>query len=249
MKTKILILSLISFFIFSCKSDDDSEPQQPETESYLTKITESDGDVAAEFTYYTDKKLKKADYGFYNFEFEYDENGRVSATLAYTPNGGDRYHYTYDESGRIVSFNISGQEEVLVSYSENGNYYQYQDNGDQVRFYLNESNQLFKSERRYVDNSTFTQTYFYEDGFKGCFHNLEEIGQTNFISGFNMIHEQYKINATPHPLRQVLTDDFIYEFENFYNDQNILERSVLNKTRVEDGEAETVEYIYHYSEL
>lgn len=124
MKKTTLFLALILFniLIFSCSSDDSTEPQEPEpTENKLVKTEKISDTRKVDYTYDSNDLLTSLT-GVYNsfgyvFDFSYDSTNKLTE-WSYQENGSGTFSsdtfFTYDSSGKLTSYDA-------VNLTYNGN--------------------------------------------------------------------------------------------------------------------------------
>jgi len=137
MKTKILLIAILSLFIFSCKSDDESSTTSEisENEKYLNEITGQDFSI--KLTYTPDKKVESVNVGG-NMLYMFTYDGNQIETMQYISNDGPEllYRFTY-ESNRISSFSINDYKIQMNWNQSNRSYFFKNDNKDEITIILN----------------------------------------------------------------------------------------------------------------
>lgn len=232
MKTKFLILSIISVFIFSCKSDDESgSGQQNPVVEKLVETINLNGILLA-YTFNEDKTVEKLDFGVAeSMLFTYTEN-RISS-IEYDD---DVFEFVYDVNGKIKSFSI-GIDQVDVIYNAAENSYSYEmEEGKEITLILAENGDVNK----YSILDTQTQEivrheYFYDNSKNGVLTNSNNIAvYLVMVTGFYDIG----LYASKRPIQTFSSNGIAFSFENTYDDDIFVTKSIINGTN-------TVYYAYN----
>lgn len=245
MKTKILILSLISIFIFSCKSDDENAGTQPipENEKLIDNIV-SDG-FNYEFDYNNDKTIGSLNIpGLLLFNYTY-ENNRISKIFALANGEALEYHLDYDQNGRISSFS-SDDVVTPVTYNAAQNYYLYQkETGEEFILHLNENGDIYKaSEYDPEYDETESCILLYDDSAKGVLTNTNNITiPTSLVFG-EVFLSYYMFPISNKPVTTISLPGGNVMFENEFDDQGF-----VSKTIIDLQEEEPSVMMYNYTQL
>ncbi|SMC81418.1 hypothetical protein [Moheibacter sediminis] len=245
MKTKILILSLISVFIFSCKSDDENAgtPEIPENQKYLNEITGQD--LSIKLTYTPDKKVESVNLGgimLYLFAYSGDQ----IETMQYISNDGPDllYRFTY-ENNRISSFTINDYNIQMEWNQADRSYFFKNDNQDEITIILNENEDLNKV-YHYVheDDETNMISYFYEDSRKGAMTNSNHVSTYMTIASYFSINSIYAGVLSKKPVKTIAFHGLIFSFENTYDSQEFVSESIVST-----GNSSGSPILYNYKQL
>lgn len=124
--TLFLALILLNILIFSCSSDDSTEPQEPEPiENKLVKTEKISDTRKVDYTY-DSKDLLSSLTGIYNSfgyvsDFTYDSMNKLTE-WNYQENGSssysDNYAYNYDTNNNLTSY-TANNENVNLEYNGN----------------------------------------------------------------------------------------------------------------------------------
>lgn len=107
MKTYLFLGALSSVLFFSsCSGDDDSTPNNPEAQKFLSKVTtvnyanpSNPNTSVVTFDYSSKKQLIKVSSQGRTTSFEYDTTGKLSKTNYYNTDGTITYYTTYTYNG------------------------------------------------------------------------------------------------------------------------------------------------------
>ena len=241
MKSKILLFTLVSICILSCKSDDES-PQNP-TDGKLLSHIDWETDDKIEFTYNDDRTIKTINISEdIILHFSYTNNRIETLIFQWGQAGGsDIYRYTYDDNSKINSIS-KGEETFTVTYQSAEQSYQYEpDEGESVKIFMEDED----VRRLLVDYGPDTYTYAYQ--------YLESKGP---IAGSNAC-SLHIIMALPDPLIAYILNCFSKKTIQSYQDgdnnlefENELdENSVLISRDYQDYNGEPATDVFNYTQL
>jgi len=225
MKTKILILSLISIFILSCKSDDDGSEQQ-NTQSKKLAETITTQDVMIEFSYNEDQSVREMDFS----------NATGTITFAYAEKristlkrGDDIWEFQYDTNGKVTSFS-NGTIEINVTYNSAERSYTYEKQKGIVKTIILHENGDIKqySTLNTQTNELVEYKYFYDNSKNGILTNSNSV-----VSYILMTLNYYDLGMfiSKKPVKTFNHDDSqILTFENTYDDDDFIMKSTINGT-------------------
>lgn len=238
MKPKILILSLISLLIFSCKSDDESAPSTPPIpvdQRYLSEIMNEQGETTVTMEYNADKTLKKMSAGGFVLRFEYNSAGKVTTMhIAMASEGSATFHYTYDENGKINSYENYDGEVRPVQYNAQEDSYQFEDEYSTHVVFLNDNQSFQKIIHQEEGEEETTLNIFYENGKYGAFHNTNEIALPVFLAAADYYYFIFLVNnLTKEPIEEAFGGAFYISHENEYDQDNFLTTSIVNAPTLE----------------
>jgi len=245
MKTKILLIAILSLFIFSCKSDDESSttPEISENEKYLNEITGQDFSI--KLTYTPDKKVESVKVGgSMLYMFTYD--GNQIETMQYLSNDGPEllYRFTY-ESNRISSFSINDYKIQMNWNQSNRSYFFKNDNKDEITIILNENEDLSKvCQYVHEDDETKVTNYFYEGSRKGAMTNSNHISAYMAIASYFSINVMYAGVLSKKPVKTIDFHSLIFSFENQYDSQEF-----VSESSVSTGNSSPSAILYNYKKL
>lgn len=245
MKTKILTLSLISIFIFSCKSDDENAGTQPipADEKLLESIVGTEAEMFR-LTYNPDKTVKTINIlGFSQTHFTY-ENSRIASALLLGAEGNTEYIFHYDDNGILNSIT---EDDIVteILYNAAGNFYiaRYE-NLDETTLYLNQAGDIEKILIYDRSNDETTEIiYLYDDQHKGGLANSNNFNLYMILAAktdtFFVITNLYISHRPVTAFSGMGLANFEYE----YDEQGFIKKSIL----VAQGEEDEV--IYNYTQL
>lgn len=245
MKTIILILSLISVFIFSCKSDDENAgtPEIPENQKYLNEITGQD--LSIKLTYTPDKKVESVNLGgimLYLFAYSGDQ----IETMQYISNDGPDllYRFTY-QNNRISSFTINDYNIPMDWNQADRSYFFKNDNQDEITIILNEDEDLNKVYHYVHENDeTNVTNYFYEDSRKGAMTNSNHVSAYMAIASYFSINGLYAGVLSKKPVKIIAFHGLVFSFENTYDSQEF-----VSESSVSTGNSSGSPILYNYKQL
>jgi len=248
MKSKILILSLISVFIFSCKSDDESSDitKIPAEERLIQNINFFD-DTDIALSYNPDKTVETINFaGQAIFFFNYSEN-QISTIEVTGAIGNGMYTFTYDNNDRISAFAFNDEVTPVVWNEADRSYFYENENFHEVTITLKPNNDIEKI--KYVeagDNDPYSINYIYEESKKGTMTNSNEIA-----TAIEMIFPHYGLEIytgtlAKKPIKIVAGSVMICTYNNTYDDQDFVSASTLS---VSGTSAEPSPIIYTYIKL
>lgn len=226
MKSKIFLLSILSIFIFSCKSDDESSGIQFEGKR-LSHIEWSSGD-GIDFTYNSDHTVKTIDISddiILNFNYV---NNRIETLIFQWGQGGasDIYRFTYDGNGKINSFS-KADEVYEVTYVAAENKYTYQADEDRTISIGLEGEDVFylsNQEGMNIQNYTFN----YGEG-KGPLSASNPISLHILLSLPDPLVAYITTCFSKKAIESYVNEDEIFEFENTFDEQGfIIQRDFMN---------------------
>lgn len=242
MKTKILILSLISIFILSCKSDDESSgtPQIPENQKYLEEIKGQD--LSIKLTYTPDKKVESVNLGgvtLYLFSY----SGNQIQTMQYISNDSPVLLYKFNyENNRISSFTINNYHIPMKWNPADRSYFFTMDNKDEITMILNENDDLNKIHHySYEEDKTTTTSYFYEDSRKGGMTNSNNVSAYMVMATYYTEKVLYAGILSKKPVRTIFLRNMMFSFENKYDSQEFISESNIT---VADSAPPPITYNY-----
>ena len=246
MKSKILLLSFLSLFLFSCSSDNEGSgaPSIPENEKLLESMNLFNT-VNVQLTYNPDKTVETINFaGQAMFLFTYSGN-QISTVEAVGTIGNGIYTLTYDNNGRISAFTLD-DEVTPVVWNEANRYYLYQrENLDEVTIILKPNEDVEKI--LYYDdfeNETTSTTHFYEESKKGTMTNSNQIATV-----INLIFPSeelaiYTSSLGKRPIKTLAMPYGILTFQNTYDDQGFVSASSVTL-----GAEESSPITYNYTQL
>lgn len=227
MKSKIIILSILSLFIFSCKSDDEGSgtPSIPENEKLLDNMNFFN-EVNIQLTYNPDKTVETINFaGQALFMFTYADN-QINTMEVVGAIGSGIYTFTYDDNGRISAFSLD-DEVTEVVWNEANRYYLYQrENQDEVTIILKPNNDIEKI--LYYDdfeNETTSITHFYEESKKGTMTNSNQIATAIELVFPEQELAVYTSSLGKKPIKTLALPYGILTFQNTYDDQGFVSTS------------------------
>jgi len=231
MNSKILLLSFLSLFLFSCSSDVESGSEQQNPVGVKLANTINLNGILLEYSYNEDQTVKILDIGTNTMNFYYSEN-RISS-VEYL---NDEYSFQYDANGKITSFTFNDLE-VDVTYNAAANSYSYEkEEGKQLTLKLTENEDI--KEYSILDTQTEELSkyeYFYDNSKKGVLTNSNPIAVSLvMITGFYDIG----LYTSKRPVLTFSDSVTAFSFENTYDDDKFVTKSVINGTN-------TVYYAYN----
>ncbi len=249
MKTKFLILSLLTFFIFSCNSDDENAgpPPIPEDEKLIDNIVSSGDDgLNYQFEYNEDKTVRSmniSNFILYNYTYE---NNRISK-ISMIGNGQVLdYHLEYDQNGMISSFSL---DDVVtpVTYNAAEKFYLYQkENGDEFMLYLNENDDIYRAIEYDAEyDETNSIVYIYENSGKGVLTNTNNITIATVLVSGNFEIGIYFFPISNNPIKTLSFVGGNIFFENELDDQGFISEMAINTA----GEGEPSVMTFNYTQL
>lgn len=220
MKTKILILSLISVFIFSCKGDDGSEPQNTVTKKLVETINSSG--TLIKYTFNGDQMVQSWKFGENpNMQFNYSKN-RIN-TIEYAD---QVWEFMYDANGKINAFS-NGIDEIDVVYNASENSYFYKkEEGIETTLILTENDDV----KKYSILNTQTDVsvkleYFYDNSKNGVLTNSNNIAIYLVMVTNNHFVGLY---ASKKPVHTFNNNSTALSFENTFDNDEFIIKSVEN---------------------
>lgn len=246
MKTKILLFTILSLLIFSCKSDDENAgpPPIPADEKLIENI-QSDG-LNYQFEYNSDKTIRSLNIPQAALLLNYSyENNRI-AIISLIGNGESLdYHLEYDANGKISSFSL---DDVItpVTYNAAENYYLYQkENGDEFTLHLNENHDIYKAIEYDPENEeTESSLALYDNSGKGVLTNTNNITVPTVLISGEVFFGFYLFPVSNKPIETFsITGGTNLVFENEFDEQGFIKKSIVSSEGVE------VELIYNYTQL
>lgn len=243
MKAKILLISILSLFIFSCKSDDESSGTStiPADQKYLSKVTNDEEAVLISLEYNSDKKIKKKISGDSQFRYEYDQNGKVTKCYFSLPETPTIItDFVHDANGNIVGYI---QNNIEYKVEKIGNKYFFINNGDAYEVDVNNNNEIlkFKTGDTQLD-------FFLVDGKLGPLFNTNNISIYDCISNpFSYFFFSALNNLNHEPIEEIIGGLGPITFQNEYDQDGFLKRSVINYN-FGDG-PQTAYMNYQYTKL
>lgn len=246
MKSKILLFSMLSLFMFSCSSDDESSgtPAIPENEKLLDNMNFFN-EVNIQLTYNPDKTVETINFaGQAIFMFTYTDN-QINTMEVAGAVGSGIYTFTYDDNGRISTFSLD-DEVTDVVWNEANRYYLYQrENLDEVTIILNQHDDIEKI-LYYddLDNETKSTTHFYEESKKGTMTNSNQIATAIELIFPEQGLSVYTSSLGKKPIKTIALPYGILTFQNTYDDQGFVSASSVNI-----GAAEPSPVTFNYTQL
>lgn len=235
MKTKIVLFSILSLFIFSCSSDNNSgsDPQNPQS----TKLIETININGRLFKYnFNDNKtVQSLDFSVTNsILFKYSEN-RISS-IEYDDKV---WEFMYDSNGKINSFS-SGNDNIDVVYNSAENSYFYENNdGVKINLTLTQDGDVKKYSLLYTQtDETVIHEYFYDNSKNGVLTN-----SNNIAVYLVMVTKFYDVGlyASKKPAQTFRSNDVPFSFENTYSEDGFLTKSIINS----NGTPANIYYAYN----
>ena len=230
MKTKIVLFSILSLFLFSCSGDDDNSgtPQIPAEEKLIDYMNFDDA-LNVALTYNSDKTVETINFGGQAlFLFTY-ANNQISTAEVVGTIGNGIYTFAYDDAGRISSISLDDQVIPVVWNEANRSYLFQRANLDEVTIILKENNDIGKV--LYYDdyeNETKSTTFFYEESKKGTMTNSNQISIVIEMIFPNLGLEIYTGILAKKPIKSLAASQIIYTIDNSYDEQGFVSESTMS---------------------
>lgn len=232
----LFYLSVIGSLLFiSCKSDDDSTPNEPHIpvdQRYLSEITSEQGETMVKMEYHPDKTIKKIDMISFILRFEYNENGMVETLFMAAAGEGAAsftFHYDGDDPTIITSFKDADNEIFQVVYDPEAKTYSFQE--DQYTYntaYLNDDQNIKKIEVDDVDDQYDTNyEIFYDEGKYGSLHNANNVSLPIFLASpelYLLFNLNYNLSSVP--FEEIIGGQVYMYSENEFDTDNFLKSSI-----------------------
>lgn len=245
MKSKIFLFSILSFFVLSCSSDDDSpsEPQIPEEEKLIDNILSEE--LNYYFEYNPDKTIHSLNISnFYLFEYVY-ENQQISSIQLLANGQILEYFLEYDNNGKISSFSLD-DEIIPVTYNAAENYYLYQKpNGDEFTLFLTDHGDAYRIihyEEEY--DETRSVVYLYEENANGALTNSNNISIPTMLIMGDMSFSYFFFPVSKKPVQTISYEAGNVTLENQLDEQNFIKESTITNLG-----AEGIFMQYNYTQL
>lgn len=226
MKSTLLLFSLLSMLIFSCKSDDDAQPSEPL--QLLSSVT-SDGQVYP-VEYFSDHKIKKIKLTNEFAEFTYDNNGRISRVTKtdLETNEESVTTFEHDANGKIISFEFDDLT-VDLDYNQASNSYSYTVPPNTFTFELNTNEEAQKvTQFNETTQTSVSWGYTFDTVHKGALANSNPITLYLFLIEENSL--DLLLPFYQNPVATVFNSFGNYECENTFDEKGFVKNtSVLGR--------------------
>lgn len=224
MKSKILLFSILSLFIFSCNSDDENSGGSPipSDQKYLSKITDDQGTTVATIEYNSDKTIKKKVLESVQVRYEYDTNGRVSKSyISFSGAPTITTDFEHDANGNILGYT---QNDLEYEVEKTGNKYLFVNNDDAYEVDVNSNHEIIK-----FQTGDAQLDFLLADGKSGSLSNTNNVAIYDFIANpFYYFYFSSMNNLTHQPIEDIYGALGAIAFENEYDEDGFLKRAVLN---------------------
>lgn len=249
MKTKILLLSLVAFLTFSCKSDDESmltAPPIPADQKYLSKVVNEAGEEQLRIEYNSDKSIKKIDIGKGTliYRFNYDGEGNISESHYNLGSETGVIYYSHDENGILLSYTLNNVE-YPIEY--NNSVYKIPFDDGTIYEIKVTANEIVKINE--FEGEGFEINFFYDANKSGPLINTKSLSlYTAIMNPSYFTFLQVRLNSFSMPLEEMLLTGMRYTFQNEYDEDGFLKKSSVT-TYYQDEEPETSVLSYEYIQL
>lgn len=242
MKTRFILLILLSLIVFSCNDDDDGSAVTPipEEEKFIETITYSN--MNYQFEYNEDKTVKSLIVSnLILFEYTY-ENGRMSAITLIANGQAIDYFLEYDANDKISSFTNNGVITPVI-YNAEENYYKYEkEDGNEFSLYLTENGDVYKTiNYDPVQDDEEGTVSIYENSKMGVLTNTSNIKVPSVLVLGENIGVFYLFPVSRKPIKTLSISGGVVTFENIYDGQDFISQSILS---VDEEDSDTVKYNY-----
>ena len=222
MKSKFLFVGFLTFFIFSCKNDDDAKPA--EQLKLLSSVT-SDGENYV-IGYHPDKKVKLIELRDDVAEFTYTD-GKISSISKRNLQTNEQLITTFehDANGKISSFTYDDLT-VEVAYNGVSNSYTYTILPKTLTFELTTNGEVEKV-ILYDENAdeTFSCGYTFDNANKGA------LAGTNPVSIYLFLIDENSLDILlpfyQHPVTSAFNSFGNYDCENSFDEDGYIETTSI----------------------
>ena len=228
MKKTLLIFSLLTLVLIGCSKDDqESESVTPANEKFFNEGKNQDGtEILFSVKYNADKNVERLEIGEYGmFSYTYDDN-KISEMDAFL-NVNRNFSFTYDADGHIIAFTENGQTTTVFYNPELQSYLYEKLNGDQETIFVDADGDPKKFVYyNKLNDAYYTTTVLYEMGnYKGIFTNTNNpmLATCIAVPGHRVFF--YSKGLTKKPIKAVVENETVTEYENTYDNQGFLETS------------------------
>lgn len=226
MKTKFLLISFLSLFLYSCSSDNEFSPEIKEnpTTTLLNKVTYEEDDYAVGID--SENRIKILNLVDRSYEFFY-ENNLVSKVIRTSENNSYTTTFTHDENGKISSFSNFISPSEKVSFSADKNLYSYSNSQLQQKYSLVVSSKGDLQEFKVVDLKNQTNNYWgytFDETKKGSLWNSNSVSVYIYMIDNNSL--DLMLPFSKHPVSSVFNSLGNFNCTNQYNEDDYITKTV-----------------------
>jgi len=226
MKTKFFLIGLLSLFILSCSSDDQTltEPKQNPKTTLLDKVTYNGDDYEVSFD--GENRVKILNLVDRRYEFFY-ENNLVSKVISTSETNSFTTIFTHNENGKITSFSNHIRQSEQVSFNDDKNLYSYSNSLLQQKYSLKINNKGDLQDFKVVDvknQKTYSWGYTFDEIKKGSLWNSNSVSVYIYMIDHNSL--DLMLPFSKYPVTSVFNSLGNFNCANQYNKDDYITKTV-----------------------